>query len=128
MLNKSRAVARRPLWIITSYEDNRMDALTLGADLDGGFLAVFSFEEEAEAFLWLLGDDEKKKGWQSEQTTAGELVSVLSGPCADVKRMVLDPLPLPLGRAMPPVVSVKRDAFLRYLSKERANIGISRLF
>lgn len=127
MLNKSRAITRRPFWIITSYENNRMDALTLGPDLDGGFLAVFSFEEEAEAFLWLLGDDEKK-GWQSEQTTAGELVSVLSGPCADVKRVVLDPLPLPLGRAMLPVVSVKRDAFLRCLSEERANTGISRLF
>jgi hypothetical protein len=128
MLNKSRAITRRPLWIITSYENNRMDAFTLGPDFDGGFLAVFSFEEEAAAFLWLLGDDEKKKGWQSEQTTSGELVSLLSGPCADVKRVVLDPLPLPLGRAMLPVVSVKRDAFLRFLSEERANIGIPRLF
>ncbi len=127
MLNKSRAGARRPLWIIISYEDNRMDALTLGPDLDGGFLAVFSFEEEAEAFLCLLEDDEKK-GWQSEQTTSGALVSLLSGPCADVKRVVLDPLPLPLGRAMLPVVSVKRDAFLRFLTEERANIGIPRLF
>ena len=27
-------------------------------ELDGGFLAAFSYEEEAEAFLWLLGDDE----------------------------------------------------------------------
>ncbi len=127
MPNKSGTLTRRPLWIITSYENNRMEVFTAGLDPDGGFLAVFSFEEEAEAFLWLLGDDEKK-GWHSEETTSGELVSVLLGPCADVKRVVLDPLPLPLGRAMLPVVSVNRDAFLRCLSEEHADIGIPQLF
>ena len=119
MPNKSRAVTRRPLWIITSYENNRMEALTIGPDLDGGLLAVFSFEEEAEAFLCLLEDDENKKGWQSEQTTAGGLVSVLLGPCADVNGVALDPLPLPLGRAMLPLVSINRDTLLGYLSENR---------
>ena len=124
MPNKSRAVTRRPLWIITSYENNRMEALTIGPDLDGGLLAVFSFEEEAEAFLCLLGDDEKKKeGWQSEQTTAGGLVSVLLGPCADVNGVALDPLPLPLGRAMLPLVSMNRDPFLQYLLEERRGVA-----
>jgi hypothetical protein len=88
-------------------------------------VGVFSFEEEAEAFLWLLGDEEeKKKGWQSEQTTPGELVSVLLEACAEVKRVVLDPLPLALGREMLPVVSVNRDVFLRCLSEERATLRI----
>ena len=125
MPNKSRAVTRRPLWIITSYENNRMDTLTIGPDLDGGFLAVFSFEEEAEAFLCLLGDEEKKekkKGWHSEQTTAGGLVSVLLGPCAHVNGVALDPLPLPLGRAMLPLVSMSRDPFFRYLLEERRGL------
>jgi hypothetical protein len=119
MINKSRALMRRPLWIITSYKNNRMEVLTIDPDAEGGFLAVFSFEEEAEAFLRLLGDgEEKRKGWQCEQTKAGELVSVLLGPCTDVKRVTLDPLPLPLGRAMLPLVSVNRDTFLQYLSEE----------
>ena len=125
MLNKSRALMRRPLWIITSYQDNRTDVLTIDPDAEGGFLAVFSFEEEAEAFLRLLGDgEEKRKGWQSEQTKAGELVSVLLGPCAEVKRGALDPLPLPLGRAMTPLCSIARKRFVEYLmGRRRAQAG-----
>jgi hypothetical protein len=119
MLNESRTLTRRPLWVITSYENNRMDLYTIYPDLDGGFLAVFSFEEEAEAFLWLLGDEEKQQGWHSEQTTAGGLVSVLLGPYADMKRVALDPLPLPVGRAMLPLVSINRAPFLQYLLEER---------
>lgn len=88
-------------------------------DGEGRFLAVFGFEEEAETFLGLLvdGDDEKKE-WQSEQAEAGELVSVLVGPCAEVEGVALDPLPLPLGRAMLPLVSVHRGTFLGYLVEE----------
>ena len=120
MLNKSRALMRRPLWIITSYQDNRTEVLTIDPDAEGGVLAVFSFEEEAQAFLRLMGDgQEKRKGWQSEQTKAGELVSVLLGPCAEVKRVALDPLPLPLGRAMAPLVSMNRDTFLQNLLEDR---------
>ena len=77
MPTKSRTLTRRPLWIISSYQNNRMETLTIGPELDGGFLAAFSYEKEAEAFLWHLGDDEKEKGWQSEQGTAKGLVSAL---------------------------------------------------
>ena len=102
MLNKSSALMRRPLWIITSYQDNRTEVLTIDPDVEGGFLAVFSFEEEAEAFLRLMGDgQDNRKVWQCEQTKAGELVSVLLGPCADVKRVALDPLPLTLFTQLP---------------------------
>ena len=119
MPTKSGALTVRPLWIITRYEDNRMEALTVGSDLEGGFLALFSYEEEAEAFLLLLGDDEKRKRWQSEQTTVGGLVSVLLGPCADVKGVALDPLPMALSREMLPLFSMSRDLFLQYLLEER---------
>jgi len=119
MPTNSRALTRRPLWIITSYENNKLEALTIGPHLDESFLALFSYEEEAEAFLCLLGDGEKEKGWCSEQTTAAELVSVLLGPCADVKGVALDPLPLKLSREMLPLVSMSRDIFLQYLLEER---------
>ena len=117
MLNKSKALIRRPLWIITSYQNDQMELLTIDPDVEGSFLAVFSFEEEAQAFLHLSVDGEKKE-WQSRQTKAGELVSVLLGPGANVKQVAFDPLPLPLGRAMLPLVSVNRDTFLQYLSEE----------
>lgn len=122
MPEKSRTLTLRPLWIITRYENGQMDALTIGPNPGGGSLAVFSFEEEAEAFLCLLGDDEKK-GWQSEQTTARGLASVLLGPCADVKGVALDPLPqLALSRLLLPLVSMNRDLFLQYLLEEHTRV------
>jgi hypothetical protein len=119
MLSKSSALTRSSLWVITSYQDDRTELLTIDAGVEGRFLAIFSFEEEAETFLSLLVDgDEEKKEWQSEQAEAGELVSVLVSPYAEVERVALDPLPLPLGRAMLPLVSVHRDTFLGFLVEE----------
>ena len=114
MQNKSRSLTRRPLWIIMSYQNNRMDALTLNPDSDGGFLAVFSFKEETEAFLSLLEDDQKSD-WRSRQTTAGELVSILLGPCAGVRGVALDPLPLFFGRATLSLVRANRERFVQNL-------------
>ena len=119
MLVKSRALVRRQPWIIKSHQNHRTEALTIDAGVQGSFLAVFSFEEEAEAFLRLSVDGEDEKEWQSEPMETGELVSVLLGSCADVKRVALDPLPLPLGRAMFPLVSINRDTLLGYLSENR---------
>ncbi len=107
---KIMRLARRPLWIITSYCNNRMEVLTLDPDgeLGGGAsLPVFSFEEEAQAFLGLSEDDQEEGGrrWLCRETTAGELVSVLLAPCAGVRQVTLDPLPLPLGRAISPALA-----------------------
>jgi len=63
-----------------------METLTIGPELDGGFFAAFSYEKEAEAFLLLLEDDEKEKGWQSEQGTAKGLVSALLERCGARER------------------------------------------
>jgi hypothetical protein len=126
MLNKkkssSRGLARGPLWIITCYRHNRMDILTIDPDADGGFLPVFSFEEEAETFLCLFEDDEKKMEWCIRQTSAGELVSVLMAPCTSVRRVALDPLPLSCGRAALPLLSVSREHFVQELMGERRNL------
>jgi hypothetical protein len=120
----------RPLWIITSHKNNQMEVLTIDPDDDAGsFLAVFSFEEEAQTFLGLLEDDEKKKGWSIRQTSPGELVSVLLAPCAHAKGVALDPLPpLPFARVMLPLVKLKRERFVRYLleeHKEQSGEGVA---
>lgn len=86
MPTKSRTLTRRTLWIISSYQNNRIETLAIGPELDGGFLAAVSYEKEAEAFLWLLGDDEKERGWQSEQTTAKGLVSAPLERCGGRER------------------------------------------
>ena len=116
------ALAQGPLWIITCYSNNRLEVLTIDPDGDGGYLPIFSFEEEAQAFLCLSeNDQEEKEGyrWRSRQTTAGELVSVLLAPCSDVRQVVLDPLPLPFGRMMLPYVSENRERFIEKMLEER---------
>ena len=118
MLNKSSALGLRPLWILTSYQHNQMEPLTLDPNGDGGFLPVFSFEEEAQAFLQLSGDAEKKREWRIRATSPGELISLLLALCAQVKQVALDPLPLSCGRAVLPFISVKRNRFVKELMGE----------
>ena len=110
--------------IIARHQNNCMQVLTVSPkDYRGSLLAVFSFEEEAKTFLdlFFLEDEEKHKGWSIRETAPGELVSVLMAPCADVLEVALDPLPpvLSFGRRMLPLVSVKREDFVRHLLEER---------
>jgi hypothetical protein len=80
-------------------------------------LPVFSFEDEAKMFLELGASG----GWRVRETTAGELTSVLSGPCAKVDRVVLDPVPLPGPRieGLNGLLSMEREAFIRSLLNPR---------
>ena len=120
MPDEIRGLARRPLWIITCYRNNRMDVLTVDPDGDdGGSLPVFSFKEEAQTYLSLSENDQEGRRWRIRETTAGELVSVLLAPCADVRQVMLDPLPLSLGRLMAPLCSVAREWFLEELMGSR---------
>ena len=115
---KITALARRPLWIITCYRNNRMEVLTIDPDGDGGSLPLFSFKEEAQTFLGLSEDDQEEKAssrWRIRETTAGELISVLRAPCADVRQVTLDPLPLPLSRLQCTFGSIARERFVEDL-------------
>ena len=104
--------ARRPLWLVVRHNNSSLEVLTTNIGTDGEALPVFSFEEEAELFLryGALGT-----GWQVRETTAGELVSVLCGPCVDVGKVALDPPPEIAGEAMIDLVSVRRKDFVQSL-------------
>ena len=93
----------RPFWVIAKQRCNGLEVFTIGTDV----LPVFSFREEAEMFLEFgHGAD----GWQARETTCGELVSVLYGPCRGVAHISLDPVP-----GMVELVSLSRKAFVRAL-------------
>jgi hypothetical protein len=89
----SRRAGTQRYWVIAKNAKNRfsqLELLTVDLDGTGEALPVFSFEEEAEMFLWLQTTED---GREVRETTPGQLVSILYGPCADVGRVMLDPLP-----------------------------------
>ncbi len=99
-------LADRRHWLIANNEIAQ-ELLTVYYG-DEEALLVFSFPEEAEAFLRLGGFGSE---WWIKASWTGELASLLSGPCAGVERVALDPLlPSSLG-----FVSLDRKGFMRYL-------------
>ena len=86
----SRRAGTQRYWVIAKDGFGKPDPLTVDLDGTGEALPVFSFEEEAEMFLWLQTTED---GREVREITPGQLVSILYGPCADVGRVMLDPLP-----------------------------------
>src|SRR5919112_6412773 len=89
----SRRAGTQRYWVIAKDAKDRfgqLELLTLDLDGAGEALPVFSFEEEAEMFHWLKTTED---GWKVREITPGQLVSILYGSCADVGRVMLDPLP-----------------------------------
>lgn len=89
--SETHAIIRRPrYWTIIREGSSHSEMSVMDLDGRGEALVVFGFEEEAELFLGL---EEMGAGWQARETTSGELVSMLYGPCASIERVVIDPLP-----------------------------------
>ena len=108
----------RSHWLITKQITNSMDVFTTYLCGDPKALVVFSFEEEADMFLdFRLAASEG--GWRVRQTSVGELVSILYGPCSDTKKVVLDPVPDVGGEAIVELLSMHRKDFLRSLLGEK---------
>jgi len=96
--------------LIANHHNGRLGVFTLEPGSEREALPIFSFEEEAEAFL-LLGTPGAE--WRARRTTAGELTSLLYGPCANVKRATLDPLPVVSGEMVFDLVGPGREDFLK---------------
>ena len=110
-------LARRPLWLITKDITSGMDMFTTHLCDDRKALVVFSFEEEAQMFLdFRLATS--GGGWRVRQTSVGELVSVLYGPCSDTRKVVLDPVPEAGREELVELLGMHRDDFLRFLLGE----------
>lgn len=107
-------------WLIAKNENGRMEMLTICLPDGEEALPVFSFREGAEAFLGLGGFG---SGWRVKESRAGELVSVLMGPCAGVGRVALDPLPETVARKTVELLSLDRERFMRNLLGERELTG-----
>lgn len=105
-------------WLIAKNDNGRLEVLTGGLPAGEEALPVFSYEQEAEMFLglWDVGFD----GWRVRESTAGEVISVLYGPCASVEHVTLDPLPEILVDRAVGLVSLSRKRFVDFvMSRER---------
>jgi hypothetical protein len=101
----------RAFWLIVKYRTGGMEVLRIKLASGEEALPVFSFEDEARMFFELGTSD----GWRVRQTAAGELISILFGPCAGVRWVALDPLPGPDAAALADLVSMRREAFMASL-------------
>ena len=97
-------------WLLARNENRRMEVFIVGHG-GGHTLPVFSGEEEAEMFLWLGGVFED--GWRIRETSAGELVSILCGPCACATSVALDPSPDMTPEEMVGLVGISPARFVR---------------
>lgn len=98
-------------WLLAKHGDHGTDLLAL--DRDGErTLPVFSGEDEAEMFVCLRGAFEC--GWQVRETSGGELISILCGPCGDVRSVALDPSPV-MESGMLGLISMNRERFLDWI-------------
>jgi hypothetical protein len=116
----SRRAEMQRYWVIakdTKDGVGQLEVLTVDLDGTGEALPVFSFEEEAEMFLWLQTTEE---GWEVRETTPGQLVSILFGPCADVGRVMLDPLPEIGARMQISLLGMDRNDFVESVMGARS--------
>lgn len=111
-----RRLLQASWWLIEKDGHGPMEVLTVD---HGGekVLPVFSFEEEAEIFCSL---GPWREGWRVRESAAGELASVLYGPCAGVGSVALDPLPEMVAEKTVGLVSLTRERFLdRIMHREK---------
>ena len=115
-----RRAGTQRYWVIakdTKDGVGQLELLTVDLDGTGVALPVFSFEEEAEMFLWLQTTED---GREVRETTPGQLVSILYGPCADVGRVMLDPLPEIGARMQISLLGMDRNDFVESVMGARS--------
>ena len=76
-------------------------------------MPVFGYEEEAKMFLHLGGYGDH--GWSARESSSGEIVSVLCGPCSGAESVALDPLPEMVSDGTLSLVWLRRERFLEQL-------------
>jgi hypothetical protein len=110
-------------WLVVRHEERQMEVLMVGCSGEQA-LPVFSGEGEAEMFVWLEIEGAFEDGWRVRETSAGELVSILYGPCASVGRVALDPSPEMVGINAVSLVSVTRERFLSWILDSPCSISL----
>ena len=99
-------------WLLAEKRNNRIEVLTLRTGGEQETLPVFSSEQEAEIFLRFGG---VTGGWRARESSGGELVSVLCGPCTRVEKVALDPSSEMVVEGTVGLVSLLRESFMKLI-------------
>lgn len=102
-------------WLIVKHDGLGRRVFTTRLTGSEEVLPIFGHAEEAGEFLRL---GKLENGWRVRGTGVGELVSVLLGLCANVRRVALDPMPETDADAgiLASFVSMGRENFMEFLS------------
>ena len=108
---RSRELLRSSWWLVARNDEGPLEVLTF----DGGdTLPVFSGEGEAELFLWLRGA--REHDWEAHESSAEELVFVLSGPGSSAGLVALDPsAEIFDGHVEESLLGLSREDFLEWI-------------
>jgi hypothetical protein len=115
-------VRRNPFWLIAMRSRGTLEVLTTVLTDGRRVLPVFSFAEEA-AIYFLRRDI--RPSWQLRPTSAGELVSLLYGPCRKVQLVALDPISDIEADVVNRLVSLERERFVDLLLPRKASVRLS---
>lgn len=99
----------RAYWLVAKQEAGRTAPLTVTLPDGGEALPVFSFEEEAEMFLWFVENGDE---WLAFEVSGGELIPMLFGPRAVAENVALDPSPEIVAELAVGLVTVSRERFV----------------
>jgi hypothetical protein len=104
-------------YVLFASEHLLIHPLTLELEEGTEALAVFSHKEEVEMFLrsFVIAGE----GWHIRETSAGEVVSLLYGPCRGAKSVALDPLPQMLGEGWLGLVALERSRFVEWVTARK---------
>jgi hypothetical protein len=110
--------------MIAEKRNSRIEVLTIRTSGEQETLPVFSSEEEAEIILRFGG---VTGAWRARESSAEELVSVLYGPCAGVRKVALDPSPEMVNEGTVGLVSLLRECFLGLIMVRRGrSLGLGK--
>ncbi len=117
---------RRPgsrWWLLSKRGVCQTEVLTMSCD-GVRALPVFSGEGEADLFAWLGGAFEDD--WRVRESSVGELISTIYGPCAHVRAVTLDPSP-EMTREAIGLVSMSPRRFLDWVAppSHRTSAGLA---
>ena len=112
----STAVRRGTYWLLATRRCGGLEVLTTTLTDGRRVLPVFSFEEEAALYLRLGTGG---SCWV-RPTGAGELVSLLYGPCRGVELVTLNPVSEVETEVMSTLVSLKRESFVNIILRRES--------